>query len=246
MKEWINSHMYGILGTVTVHLILAILFMMLKISSLQSVKEQPIIITFEQQSQLREKPIKNNIEKIIPDNKLKKWIHDIPVNEALNKQKDFDINKYIEQVKEEMIKSGELSKNNFIDKWRKQQEEMEKGLETNLPLKKEKDTLLVSEVMASHYSGPTRVKYFLPGRIARKLIIPIYKCEGAGTVVLNITVDRTGRVTGTSVDSEKSSRNSCMLETALQAAQTSLFDVNMKAPEKQHGTITYYFVAQNE
>ncbi len=249
IKRWISEHLYGILGTVIVHLILAISFMIFKISTLPVHHQQSVVISFEQEPS-PELPLKENkADKIVPDKELKKWIHDIPVNEALKKKGNFDINKYIDQVKKEMIRSGQLTKDNYIDEQKQKQEEMAKELSSKLPLKTGKnpgDSLTATEIMASHYSGPTRVKYYLTGRIARNLVIPIYKCEGSGIVVVSIIVNQEGNVTDVSIETDKSATPICMHETALQAARSSYFDVDPNAPEKQQGTITYYFVAQDE
>ena len=249
LRIWSNKHIYGILGTLSVHLILAILFMLFKISALHEVNKQPVLITFEQEPQPVEKVVTKKEEKLVPDEKLKKMIHDIPVNEALKKKENIDINKYINQVKEEMIRQGQLSQDNFIDEQSREQAEIEKELRKKLPVKEKTlsgDSLTKSEIMASHYAGPTRVKYNLAGRIARNLVIPIYKCEGSGMVIVNIVVNRNGFVTEASIDTDRSDASTCMHETALRAARISRFDIDLNAPEKQKGTITYFFVAQDE
>jgi hypothetical protein len=106
---------------------------------------------------------------------------------------------------------------------------MEKARPRPLPLKEEEkagDTLSEAALEAAKYAGPTRVKYNLPGRYARDLVIPIYKCENAGVVVLNIIVNQEGRVVSATVDSGRSAPGSCMHETALRAARRSLFNAD--------------------
>jgi len=152
----------------------------------------------------------------------------------------------VDQVKNEMIKAGELGKDNFIDQWRQRQEAGDEEISATLeekPLETE-STENPSDIMATRYSGPTRVEYFLKNRYAIKMKVPVYKCEGSGTVVVNIQVDRTGNVISAAVDKTKSSRNECMLNAAIEAARTSLFNKDPSAPLAVPGTITYYFVAQ--
>ncbi len=249
LKRWFLRHIYGVLGTVIVHLVLAIFFMLFKLSSLKEKESQSLLITFEQEPTPEEQIKKEQEEKLVPDEQLKQWIHDIPVNEALKKKEEFDINRYIDQVKEEMIKKGELSKDNYIDEQKQELAAADAELRKKLPVKEEAeegDSLTRAEIMASHYAGPTTVKYYLPGRIARNLVIPIYKCEGSGVVIVNITVNREGYVTSATVDTDKSDPGTCMQETARGAARSSRFDIDMTAPETQKGTITFYFVAQGQ
>ena len=49
LHKWSHSHIYGVLGTIIVHLLLAVFFMIFKISTLQEPKNQPVLITFEQE-----------------------------------------------------------------------------------------------------------------------------------------------------------------------------------------------------
>jgi len=244
MKVWIHQHIYAILATVIFHLLLAILFMIVKIRSLPETSDQPVLITFEQPPPPM--PAENE-EKLVPDEELKKMLHNIPVNEAMKKDENLDFKKYIDMVKEEMIKEGKLGKDNYIDEQHRLEAEMQKELTNPLPLKEEEkagDSLSKAALEAAKYAGPTRVKYFLPDRVASHLIIPIYKCEDAGTVVLNIVVSREGRVISATVDDSRSAAGTCMRETALRAARRSSFNPDPNAPERQTGTITYYFVPQ--
>ena len=245
MSSWTYEHLHAILATIIFHLLLAIIFMVTKVRALPEKNDQPVLITFEQSPP----PVPENQEKenLVPDEELKKMLHNVPVNEAMKKDENIDINKYIDNVKEEMIKEGKLGKDNYIDEQHRLEAEMEKELSRPLPLKEEEkagDSLSKAELEAAKYAGPTRVKYYLPNRYARNLVIPIYKCEDAGMVVLNIVVNREGRVISVTVDNDKSTPGTCMRETALRAARRSLFNTDPDAPEKQEGTITFYFVPQ--
>lgn len=92
--------------------------------------------------------------------------------------------------------------------------------------------------------GNVTVEYDLPGRHDTYLSIPAYKCEDGGRVVINITVDRNGDVIDASVKSSTATSRVCIVESALDAARNSRFDVNGGAAMKQSGTITYLFLAQ--
>ncbi len=76
----------------------------------------------------------------------------------------------------------------------------------------------------------------------RRLVVPAYRCEGGGEVVVEVTLSRSGEVVSAHVES--GGGDACMRETARRAACDSHFDINPDAPNKQRGTITYIFIPQ--
>lgn len=92
--------------------------------------------------------------------------------------------------------------------------------------------------------GNVTVSYSLEGRSARYLHVPAYQCEGAGTVVVTITVNRNGDVTDAFASKSTAGSDSCITEMAVKAATASSFSASSSAPDKQKGTITYVFIAQ--
>jgi TonB family protein len=95
------------------------------------------------------------------------------------------------------------------------------------------------------YKGPTNIYFDLANRNQIDLYVPVYKCQGNGQVVVNITVNRTGEVEDAEIDKQKSDNDDCLSEAAFYAALHSKFNTDLaKAPAKQKGTITYLFVAQ--
>ena len=100
------------------------------------------------------------------------------------------------------------------------------------------------EGKAKEYSGPSVVSYDLGGRKASHLSIPAYRCYGGGIVVVLISVDNSGRVTGAKVQDSGSSDDSCLREYALIAAKQSRFSADPKASARQNGDIVYQFIPQ--
>jgi TonB family protein len=85
------------------------------------------------------------------------------------------------------------------------------------------------------------ITFSLVGRSAVHIPNPIYTCDRAGKVVVNITVDAQGRVTSTSLNKGSStSSNQCLTENALQYAAGAIFS-QLPGRNSQPGTITYYF-----
>lgn len=246
-----DSRLAGILGAIIIHLIAAIIFMVLKIGSLnikefareyQIALEEPAAA--ENQENMNYK-VPASLEQILGDDQ-----EMLNIARNLAKQPDVRIDRddYIDRVKEEMIRDGKLGQENYIDEWKRLKEanpESELTLEKK-PVEKEKaDKSEDSREMASKYSGPTRIYYNLEGRTHTYLPLPIYKCEGAGKVVLAIEVNPKGVVTGaTVVESESTTGDPCLVDTAVKTALLSLFNADIKAQKNQSGTLTYHFVAQ--
>lgn len=90
----------------------------------------------------------------------------------------------------------------------------------------------------------TTVSYFLENRWHRYLYIPTYKCQGGGTVIIDIVIDKSGKVISATLAENKSTHDQCLLEEAYHSATTAVFNSDSKSPTKQLGTITYVFLAQ--
>ena len=85
--------------------------------------------------------------------------------------------------------------------------------------------------------------YDLGGRGAKSLHRPNDDFSEEGIVVVDIWVDRQGKVTRAEVATKGTTViNSDMRQKAKQAALRSSFASDPNAPEEQHGTITYTFV----
>lgn len=94
------------------------------------------------------------------------------------------------------------------------------------------------------YKGPSVISYFLKGRKALHLPIPVYKCMGGGDVAVSIIVNRQGEVTNATVIPERSAQDDCLREYAIRAAKSSRFTSSAEAPHRQTGEIVYRFIAQ--
>jgi hypothetical protein len=168
----------------------------------------------------------------------------------LANQPDVKINAedYIDKVKDELIESGKLGKDNYIDEQKRLKEMSSQGavsLEDKNAMKKEPEKPKDSQQMAANYSGPTRIYYDLPGRTHTYLPIPIYKCEGSGKAVLLIEVNPKGYVISAKIiESESTTSDPCLVETAVISALVSRFNPDINAQKIETGTLTYHFVAQ--
>jgi hypothetical protein len=246
-----DGKLAGVLGTVIIHLLAAILFMSFKISELKkdiTNKFEIEIVSEEKSTSTTEKQIElpvSGIDRILKgDNEM------LNIARNLANKPEVKINPadYIDQVKNELIKSGKLGVDNYIDEQKKannntESEKIESSNDT--ASKNQEEKLRKSLRMEANYSGPTRIYYNLPGRNHAYLPIPIYKCQGSGKIVLSIEVDQEGNVEKASVKvGESTTTDQCLLETAVETALISRFNPDVNAPKIQTGTLSYHFVAQ--
>jgi colicin import membrane protein len=89
----------------------------------------------------------------------------------------------------------------------------------------------------------TGVSFDLGGRGFKNLPNPRYEYQGEGKVVVEVSVDRSGKVTEATAGAKGSTTlDEYLLSVAREAAMRATFDPKPDAPLKQKGTITYNFV----
>ncbi|HUX55855.1 MAG TPA: hypothetical protein VMV77_02700 [Bacteroidales bacterium] len=245
-----EGRLVGIFGTVIIHLIAGIIFMSFQIKSIQRDLSNEFEIEFasidekEDQERLIELPA-TSIEKVLQGDE---EMLNIARNLANKSEAQINPDDYIDMVKEELIKSGKLGLDNYIDEKKKLDEmngDEKLAFENDSIAKVEIDIHDKSQEMAANYKGPTRIYYDLPGRTHRYLPIPIYKCQGSGKVVLLIDVNQKGVVEKAAIiENESSTSDPCLIETAVTTALISRFNSDINSPKIQAGTLTYHFVAQ--
>ncbi len=245
----LRSKLVGILGTVIVHLIAAIIFMSFQIHKLKIDRSDEFVVEFvpvesDEEENLIELPA-SSIESILQGDE---ELLNIARNLASRPDVKIDPADYIDKVKEELIKSGQLTRDNYIDE---QKRLLEQSGDEKLAYERDAENQQKDEIeqdsreMASNYQGPTRIYYDLTGRHHMYLPIPIYKCQGSGKVVLSILVNQKGIVEEAKIiETVSTASDPCLVETALKTALISRFNPDIKSPKIQPGTLTYHFVAQ--
>ncbi|HUS87301.1 MAG TPA: energy transducer TonB [Bacteroidales bacterium] len=235
----------GIIGTIIIHLIGAVIFMSVKLTSLYQEDYTEFLVEFEPERDFVEEELIDapvTLEELFENDDR---FRDIVRNIATQPEAQIDVEDYIDRVKEEMIAAGQLGEDNFIDQQKNALNEMGAG-DTALEFEREiSDDEVSANELAAQYQGPTRIYYDLAGRYHVELPIPIYKCEGSGIAVVNIEVNQRGRITDAKIDPLSSSTNDpCLFEAAIGAINRTRFNPDYNAAPRQSGTITYHFVAQ--
>ncbi len=91
----------------------------------------------------------------------------------------------------------------------------------------------------------TTISYSLKDRKALDLPNPVYTCEGGGKIVISITVDALGHITGATYNKGLSTTtNGCLIDSALAYANEARF-TTLAGKDGQLGTISYNFPGQD-
>jgi hypothetical protein len=246
-----NGRLAGILGTIILHLLAGIIFMSLQLRSLQKkiTTEYQVELAPPQETEVKKEKLADvagmTVEKVLKGDE---EMTNIARNLSAKPDEKINARDYIDKVKEELIKSGKLGADNYIDnpkKPKKSNGDENLSLISDTTGSKVKQKSGSSQQMAANFKGPTRIYYDLFGRNHLYLPVPIYKCEGSGKVVLTIEVDQNGVVQKAQiVERESTASDPCLIETAVNTALISRFNPDASAPKIQIGSLTYQFVAQ--
>ncbi len=94
------------------------------------------------------------------------------------------------------------------------------------------------------YAGDSNIEIYLDNRICVSLPVPVYLAQVGGKVIVDIAVNRNGRVIEANARKNNSIRDEQIFLYAQEAASRTLFNSDPSAPTIQKGTIHYTFVAQ--
>jgi hypothetical protein len=233
VKQDFKITIAGVLVTISIHLLVLILFLVTQINDINRNRDEPLVIELDQETY---KAFEQAMDKKTPEvSEIKPLsgedVKNIAVNTAMEIENKISTEKYINDLKQE-LNITELN----------QQLDRSIGDEAFISseVKEKKPEQAVPQ--NTFYKGPTRVEYNFR-RNHRFIHIPVYKCQGSGEIVVDIVVNQQGEVISAAVASSNTSED-CIIETALQSARISLFASDLNADLREKGTIYYEFVAQ--
>jgi hypothetical protein len=94
------------------------------------------------------------------------------------------------------------------------------------------------------YTGESNIVYYLENRYHQRLPIPVYLAQTGGVVIVDIAVNRKGRVIEAEPRKNPAIRDEQIYLYAKAAASRTVFNADPDAPNPQRGTIHYTFVSQ--
>lgn len=240
--EWAYDHRVGLSVMIICYLVLGIVFVGSKIILNDKPHLQGIYIDLQDLETLAEE--KERLEREIEMKQLQAnmdWssVRNLTSNEAL-------LNENLKDDRGTRTEALNASAREIAEGMESNRAAYEAGLaeaEAILDKGRAKSEDKTTEGQDSKFKGNVTVSFVLkdPVRTKRHLVVPAYRCEGGGEVVVAITVNRGGEVTAAKV---VAGGDESMREAALDAAWKSLFNIDMSAPERHNGTITYLFIPQ--
>lgn len=245
LKNFFTDNVNSILGAVSIHLMVVIAFLWFKLGEVDEMKKEQVLIEFNEEIKpLEEEKTEKRFEMEGPGEGIpaldQKTLHSIASNVASKLDPEINTDNYEKQVMQELGISTLKAPGGQME-----QEAQENPDENAISQNENKDT------EEKDYSVPniirkdnTTVSYFLEGRWHTYLYIPTYKCQGGGTVILDIVISQAGKVVSAIIAENKSTTDPCLREEAYKSALSASFNSDNRAPVKQLGTISYIFLPQ--
>ena len=225
------------------HILLIAVFLLAEVDMKGNIKEEPLLIEFPDILPDEEEKI---VEETKPDDlgsSLEKPNNNITnaassrlsaEKNTTSKDKFFD-DSYLKEVNE--AKQLVTNVNNQLLKEKISLDDLKMPVETTEGMNPDSIKNII-------YTGESNIVYYLEDRYHVSLPIPIYLAQGGGKVVIEIMVDRQGKVIQATPKAGQKVRDGQMVIYAQTAALRTLFNADPKSPPTQNGTIHYTFIAQ--
>ena len=241
LKKIYKENIYGVMGTLAFHILLFSAFLLADIDMKGKMKEDAVIIEFPEEIPRIEEvePAQEEQEEALTDPTentpaSRNRITNRASNQAM-KNDDFfdkDYQKQVEEARKLMSDVENQLKKNPVDI-----DDIKMPVETTEGM----DPDSIKNVV---YSGESNITYYLENRYHIRLPIPVYLAQGGGTVVVDITVNRGGKVIDAVARKNNLIRDKQIYLYAETAASRTIFNADDSAPGQQKGTIQYVFIAQ--
>ncbi len=245
MRNFFTNNVNAILGAVSIHLMVIIAFLWFKLGEVNKMQKEQVLIEFNEEIKpLEDKTTETKLSDLGYGDEMpaldRQTLHTIASNVASKMDDELSTQKYEQQVMQELGISTLKAGGATLEQQAAQADENAIAEETRRNDAAEKDY----EVPNILRKDNTTVSYFLEGRWHNYVYIPTYKCQGGGTVIIDIVINQSGQVISALVAENKSTQDECLREEAFRSATTAQFNSDSKAPPKQLGTMTYVFLPQ--
>jgi hypothetical protein len=162
-----------------------------------------------------------------------------------------DITKYVNGKSSTNVASNQTQEDEFFEKYKAEQENALKEFYENrdnnqtasIGFEKSK-TIAKKEEQKKRFTGKSNINYFIKNRRDVYVSNPLYTCPKymSGLVVIDIQVDRSGKIVSAKFNKKKSTTQAaCLIDSTIQAAYETYFNSDSTAPELQKGFITYRY-----
>ena len=231
------------MGTLVFHILLIAAFLLAEVEMKGNIKEEPLVIEFpdilpEEEEKVQEEEKTENLT--TPVNRTTNNLTNAASNRLSERNntkstdKFFD-DEYLKEVNE--AKNLVSNVNNQLAKEKVNINDIKMPVETTEGMNPDSIKNIV-------YTGESNIVYYLENRYHMSLPIPVYLAQGGGKIVIDIVVDRNGKVTQATPKPDKTIRDEQIIIYAQAAALRTIFNSDPKARVAQRGTIHYTFIAQ--
>ena len=254
--EYIERYKFAIIGTVLVHLFIFT-------SSNMVMLDSPYHSRFEMPDAPTEIELESDEIELDPE-LLEMLNQQNQANNAeltnqiadQNYRREKSYEKYSEQeLEQQVLAEAKALEQQYFDEWAathgdgegappKQSPTELKNTETQIK-RNDQPKSEFTESAQNAFAGQVMVSFNLKYRKAHSLKIPGYTCNGSGSIVVDIKVDKSGNVKSATFNPALSQNASeCMIEKSLKYAKLARFNLDDNAPALASGSITYKFQGQ--
>jgi hypothetical protein len=244
IRKFFRKNLVAILYTLIFHLVVLITLILLQVEGLKKQQEAGIQLEFEEKT----------VEDLMEEEQMEvpaEWLEEVlrmreaASNRAVNLNAETGISEEIstDAYVQELLDQIEQARD------QQDRERLEELQAILAAADYEPPAPAEEQDREGEYTGPTTITYeFVEepkqrGRI--HLTVPVYRCMGSGRVRVEILVAPDGSVADATVlEPIEGADRICFAEASLAAALSSRFRVDLDAPDRQRGVITYTFIAQ--
>lgn len=242
-QEIYRRNVYGVMGTLVFHIFLLSAFLLAEVDMKGNVTEQELLIEFPEEllnePELPEEELQEP-EETMPNDPSSDYSE--PQNSRTNQaskqimeNEEFFDEDYTKEVEAARRLSQNVSEQ--LSKETVDLEDIEMPVETT-------EGMNPDSVKNVIYAGESNIVYYLEDRYHLRLPVPVYLAQGGGKVIIDIVVNRQGKVVEAEPRKNSSVRDEQIFLYAKAAALRTVFNANSQSPQLQKGTIHYTFVAQ--
>jgi len=238
LKDFYRKNIYGVMGTLVFHILLVMSFLLAEIDMKGNVNKKELLIEFI--NMLPDEPELIKEEQVESPEETASQVSD-----NLNRTSNIASNRLAEPDRffdQEYLNEVEAAKQLASNVSNQLSQKITDISDIKMPVDNTEgmDPDSIKNVINT---GESNIVYYLENRHHISLPIPVYLAQSGGNVIVDISVNRNGRVVKAAVR-----RNGSISEQVFSLAETAasktVFNASPTAPEIQTGTIHYTFIAQ--
>lgn len=244
--ETYKRNIYGVIGTLVFHILLITVFLLADIERKGNLQEEELLIELPELIAEPEIPEEEQEKQELQENESKPNEASSPLSEPQNNQTNAASNRLAQNDKffdEDYMKEVEDAKKLVSDVNNQLAKEKVNLEDIKMPVRST-EGMNPDSIGNSVYTGESNIVYYLEKRYHRSLPIPVYLTKRGGKIIVDISVDRQGRVISAEPQKTPGINDEQLYMYAKAAASRTVFNSDPKAPEPQRGTIHYTFVSQ--